>query len=539
MKKFYGKALHRGIAVGPVAVLQKESQSVEYRKIEHPEEELGRVYKAIKVSKEQLKELYDKTLREVGEREAAIFEVHQMLLEDENYLNMACRMVKTELVCGEYAVAKTGETFSEMFAGTEDEYMKTRAADVKDISNRLIQNLRGRKGTELEVKEPSILVANDLEPSEAMGLDRSKILAIVTIHGSEYSHAAILARMMNIPALIGVQAELDAIESGTDALVDGMEGEFILEPDESLRKEAAEKIRNMREEDDLLQELKGKENRTLSGKKINVYANIAGLDEMENVLKSDAEGIGLVRSEFLYLERNDFPKEEELFQVYVQILRKMGKKKVIIRTLDMGVDKRADYFQLGQEKNPALGYRGIRICLKQPELFRTQLRALFRASAYGNLSIMYPMITSSEEVSKIYEIIEAVKKELAAEQIPFENPEQGIMIETPAAVMISDKLAQMVDFFSIGTNDLTQYTLAVDRQNEKVSDFYNVHHEAIIRMIQMVADNAHGCGKWVGICGELAADLDLTDAFVKMGVDELSVVPSMILRLRKHIRELP
>lgn len=539
MKKFYGKALHRGIAVGPVAVLQKESQSVEYRKIEHPEEELGRVYEAIKVSKEQLKELYDKTLREVGEREAAIFEVHQMLLEDEDYLNMACRMVKTELVCGEYAVAKTGETFSEMFAGTEDEYMKARAADVKDISNRLIQNLRGWKGTELEVKEPSILVANDLEPSEAMGLDRSKILAIVTIHGSEYSHAAILARMMNIPALIGVQAELDAIESGTYAFVDGMEGEFILEPDESLRREAAEKIRKMREEDDLLQELKGKENRTLSGKKINVYANIAGLDEMENVLKSDAEGIGLVRSEFLYLERNDFPKEEELFQVYVQILRKMGKKKVIIRTLDMGVDKRADYFQLGQEENPALGYRGIRICLKQPEIFRTQLRALLRASIYGNLSIMYPMITSSEEVSKIYKIIETVKKELVAEQIPFENPEQGIMIETPAAVMISDKLAQMVDFFSIGTNDLTQYTLAVDRQNEKVSDFYNAHHEAIIRMIRMVIDNAHRCGKWVGICGELAADLDLTDAFVKMGVDELSVVPSMILRLRKHIRELP
>ncbi len=539
MIKFYGKAVQKGIAVGPVTILRKKIQKIEYRKIQHPEEELERVYQALKLSKEQLQALYDKTVMEVGEAEAAILEVHQMLLEDENYLDMISRLVRTEFLGAEYAVARTSEKFCEMFQGMDDDYMKARAADVKDISNRLVQNLCGETGTAPDIKEPSIIVADDLSPSDTMRLDRNHVLALVTVHGSPYSHAAILARMMNIPALIGVKVDLDIIESGTEAIVDGILGEFILKPDENLRHEAVKNMKKGNEERRLLQELRGKESKTLSGRRISVYANIAGVEELEHVLDSDAEGIGLVRSEFLYLKRNDFPKEEELFQVYGQILRKMGKKKVIIRTLDIGADKQADYFRLEKEENPALGYRAIRVCLKQPEIFRTQLRALLRASVYGNLSIMYPMIISVEEVAEIYRILEQVKKELEMERVPFGNPDQGIMIETPASVMISDRLAQMVDFFSIGTNDLTQYTLAVDRQNEKLSDFYNAHHEAVIRMIEIATINAHKYGKWVGICGELAADLELTDTFIKMGVDELSVAPSMVLRLRKAVRELP
>ena len=447
-------------------------------------------------------------------------------------------MIKTEQVNAEYAVAVTGDNFAEMFAGMDDDYMKARAADVKDISNRLIRCLSGESGNDLNFTEASIIVADDLSPSETVQMDKEKILAFVTVHGSSNSHTSILARMMNIPALIGVPVDLDQIRSGMKAVVDGIQGEVIFEPDEDVCREAISKIEKEKDKLRLLQELKGKDNVTLSGKKINVYANIGGVGDVGYVLENDAGGIGLFRSEFLYLGRDDFPTEEEQFQAYRQVLQTMGEKKVIIRTLDIGADKQVDYFNLGKEDNPALGYRAIRICLKQPDIFKTQLRALLRAAVYGNLSIMYPMITSTEEVTKIYEIVAEVKKELKEQEIPFKDPEQGIMIETPAAVMISDKLAQMVDFFSIGTNDLTQYTLAIDRQNERLDDFYNPHHEAILRMIQMVIDSAHKYGKWAGICGELGGDLELTETFVKMGIDELSVSPSAILQLRERIRSL-
>ena len=482
--------------------------------------------------------LYEKAVVEVGETSAAIFEVHQMMLEDEDYLDAIYNMIRAEQVNAEYAVAVTGDNFSEMFAGMDDDYMKARAADVKDISNRLVQCVSGNQEAGLNFKEPSIIVADDLSPSETVQMDKKKILAFVTVHGSANSHTSILARMMNIPALIGVPLDLDKIQSGMKAVVDGVQGEVVFEPNEFVCEEAERKIKKEQEKLQLLQELRGKENVTQSGKKINVYANIGGIGDVGYALENDAGGVGLFRSEFLYLGRDDFPTEEEQFQAYRQVLQTMGEKKVIIRTLDIGADKQVDYFNLGKEDNPAMGYRAIRICLKQPAIFKTQLRALFRATVYGNLSIMYPMITSVEEVEKIYAIVEEVKEELAKEQITFKNPEQGIMIETPAAVMISDKLAQMVDFFSVGTNDLTQYTLAIDRQNEKLDDFYNPHHEAILAMIQMITDNAHKHGKWAGICGELGADLELTEEFVKMGIDELSVSPSMVLPLRKRIREI-
>lgn len=538
MVKFYGKPVYKGIAMGPVQVLKKEDQKVKRNKVENPENEVKRVEQAVKASQEQLQKLYDKALVEVGETSAAIFEVHQMMLEDEDYLDAINNMIRTEQVGAEYAVAMTGDNFAEMFAGMDDDYMKARAADVKDISNRLIQSLSGQDGNEFDFREPSIIVADDLSPSETVQMDKEKILAFVTVHGSANSHTSILARMMNIPAVIGVPMDLDKIRSGMQAVVDGVQGEIVFEPNEFVCEEARHRIEAEKEKLRLLQELKGKENITLGGKKVNVYANIGGVGDVGYVLENDAGGIGLFRSEFLYLGRDDFPTEEEQLQAYRQVLQTMGEKKVIIRTLDIGADKQVDYFNLGKEDNPALGYRAIRICLKQPDIFKTQLRALFRATVHGNLSIMYPMITSVEEVSKIYEIVDEVKKELEREGIPFKDPEQGIMIETPAAVMISDKLAQMVDFFSIGTNDLTQYTLAIDRQNEKLDDFYNPHHEAILLMIRMVVDSAHRHGKWAGICGELGADLELTKNFVEMGVDELSVSPSMILPLRKCIREL-
>lgn len=538
MIKLNGKSVFKGIAVGPVLVLRQEEQKVRRSKVEDPDVEMERVQHAVRIAQEQLQKLYDKAVAEVGEASAAIFEVHQMMLEDEDYLDAINNMIRTELVEAEYAVAVTGDNFSEMFAGMDDEYMKARAADVKDISNRLIQCLSGNGENGFELREPSIIVADDLSPSETVQMDKQKILAIVTVHGSANSHTSILARMMNIPALIGVPMELDQISSGMKAVVDGMQGEVIFEPDESVCAEAQKKIEKEKEKLRLLQELKGKENVTLSGKKVNVYANIGGVGDVGYVLENDAGGIGLFRSEFLYLGREDFPTEEEQLQAYRQVLQTMGEKKVIIRTLDIGADKQVDYFNLGKEENPALGYRAIRICLKQPDIFKTQLRALFHATMHGNLSIMYPMITSTEEVKQIYEIVEEVRAELRDAGIPFKEPEQGIMIETPAAVMISDELARMVDFFSIGTNDLTQYTLAIDRQNERLDDFYNPHHKAIIRMIQMVVDNAHKYGKWAGICGELGADLELTETFVKMGMDELSVSPSMVLPLRKQIREL-
>ena len=506
MQCFQGKSVYKGIVLGPVVVLRKNDYQVKRTKTEDPEAEIGLVQKAIEDSKEQLQKLYDKALKEVGEASAAIFEVHQMMLEDDDYLDAIQNMIRTENINAEYAVAVTGDNFSEMFASMDDDYMKARAADIKDISERIVRNLSGQGDTDLSSIEPSVIVADDLTPSETVQMDKEKILAFVTVHGSTNSHTAILARMMNIPALIGVPMDLEQLENGMTAVVDGFKGEVIFDPDEETREATLKRMHEEEEKLKLLQELKGKENVTLDGHKINIYANIGSVGDIGYVLENDAGGIGLFRSEFLYLGRD--------------------------------ADKQVDYFNLGKEDNPALGYRAIRICLKQPDIFKTQLRALLRAAVYGNLSIMYPMITSVEEVKQIYKIVGEVEAELKEKEIQYRIPEQGIMIETPASVMISDRLAEIVDFFSIGTNDLTQYTLAIDRQNEKLDDFYNPHHEAILRMIQMVTDNAHKHGKWAGICGELGADTELTEQFVRMGLDELSVAPSMILKLRKIVREM-
>lgn len=538
MQYFQGKSVYKGIVMGPVAVLKKNDYQVKRARIEDPEVEVKRVKEAVEVSKKQLGRLYDKAVREVGEASAAIFEVHQMMLEDEDYLESMENMIRTELVNAEYAAAATGDNFAEMFAAMDDEYMKARSADVKDISERLVRNLSGEGDNDLSSMEPSVIVADDLSPSETVQMDKEKILAFVTVHGSTNSHTAILARMMNIPALIGVPMDLNGLKTGMTAVVDGFSGQVIFEPEEDVQKETEKRMQEEAEKQKLLEELKGKENITPDGRKINIYANIGSVGDLGYVMENDAGGIGLFRSEFLYLGRNDFPTEEEQFQAYKQAVQTMAGKKVIIRTLDIGADKQVDYFNLGKEENPALGYRAIRICLKQPEIFKAQLRALFRAAVYGNLSVMYPMITSTEEVEKIYAIVAEVEEELKKQEVQYKIPEQGIMIETPAAVMISDRLAEMVDFFSIGTNDLTQYTLAIDRQNEQLDDFYNPHHEAVLRMIRMVVENAHKCGKWAGICGELGADLTLTEQFVRMGVDELSVAPSMILKLRKIVREM-
>lgn len=538
MQRFQGKSVYKGIAMGPVVVLKKNDYQVKRARIEDPESEAKRVTEAVEKSQEQLGRLYDKAVKEVGEASAAIFEVHQMMLEDEDYLEAIQNMIQTEQVNAEYAVAVTGDNFAEMFAAMDDDYMKARSADIRDISERLVRNLSGQEDTDLSSIEPSVIVADDLSPSETVQMDKDKILAFVTVHGSTNSHTAILARMMNIPALIGVEMNLDELKTGMTAVVDGFQGQVVFEPDEEIKAETLTRMKEEEEKLKLLQELKGKENITLDGHKINIYANIGSVGDIGYVMENDAGGIGLFRSEFLYLGRNDFPTEEEQFQAYKQAVQMMAGKKVIIRTLDIGADKQVDYFNLGNEDNPAMGYRAIRICLKQPDIFKTQLRALLRAAVYGNLSIMYPMITSTEEVKRIYEIVAEVEEELKAQEIQYKIPEQGIMIETPAAVMISDRLAEMVDFFSIGTNDLTQYTLAIDRQNEKLDDFYNPHHEAILRMIQMVVDNAHKCGKWAGICGELGADATLTEKFVRMGLDELSVAPSMVLKLRKIVREI-
>ncbi|MGN8755605.1 phosphoenolpyruvate--protein phosphotransferase [Blautia sp. HCP3S3_C4] len=538
MQSYQGKSVYKGIAMGPVVVLKKNDYQVKRTRIEDPEAEIKRVDEALEKSKEQLQKLYDKAVQEVGEASAAIFEVHQMMLEDDDYLEAIQNTIRTEQINAEYAVAATGDNFAEMFASMDDDYMKARSADIKDISERLVRNLSGQDDADLSSIEPSIIVADDLSPSETVQMDKDKILAFVTVHGSTNSHTAILARMMNIPALIGVDMNLEELHTGMEAVVDGFQGVVIFEPDETVKAQTTEKMAEEAEKLRLLQELKGKENVTLDGHKINIYANIGSVGDIGYVMENDAGGIGLFRSEFLYLGRNDFPTEEEQFQAYKQAVQMMAGKKVIIRTLDIGADKQVDYFNLGNEDNPAMGYRAIRICLKQPEIFKTQLRALLRAAVYGNLSIMYPMITSTEEVKKIYEIVAEVEEELKAQEIQYKIPEQGIMIETPAAAIISDRLAEMVDFFSIGTNDLTQYTLAIDRQNEKLDEFYNPHHEALLRMIQMVVDNAHKCGKWAGICGELGADTTLTEEFVRMGLDELSVAPSMVLKLRKIVREM-
>ncbi len=538
MQCFQGKSVYKGIAMGPVVVLKKNDYQVKRIRIEDAETEAARVDVALKASQEQLQKLYDKAVKEVGEASAAIFEVHQMMLEDEDYLEAIQNMIRTEQVNAEYAVAVTGDNFAEMFASMDDDYMKARSADIKDISERLVRNLSGQGDVDLSSIEPSVIVADDLSPSETVQMDKDKILAFVTVHGSTNSHTAILARMMNIPALIGVKMDLEELQTGMTAVVDGFGGKVTFEPDEELKAQTEARMQEEEEKLKLLQELKGKENITPDGRKINIYANIGSVGDIGYVMENDAGGIGLFRSEFLYLGRNDFPTEEEQFQAYKQAVQMMAGKKVIIRTLDIGADKQVDYFNLGNEDNPAMGYRAIRICLKQPEIFKTQLRALLRAAVYGNLSIMYPMITSTEEVKRIYEIVAEVEEELKAQEIQYKIPEQGIMIETPAAAIISDRLAEMVDFFSIGTNDLTQYTLAIDRQNEKLDEFYNPHHEALLRMIQMVVDNAHKCGKWAGICGELGADPTLTEQFVRMGLDELSVAPSMVLKLRKIVREM-
>ena len=538
METLIGKAVYKGIALGKIAVLRKTENVVKRVKIDDVAAELQRVESAKAQAIEQLGKLYDKAVKEVGEASAAIFEVHQMMLEDLDFNEAIENVIRTQEVNAEYAVASTGDSFSEMFASMDDDYMKARAVDIKDISERLVQNLAGNGDNGLDFTEPVIVVADDLTPSETVQMDKEKILAFVTVHGSTNSHTAILARMMNIPALIGVEMKLEDMQTGTEAVVDGFTGEFILCPEEEVKAKAQKKLDEENEKRNLLLELKGKETITLSGKKIELYANIGSAADVGYVLENDAGGIGLFRSEFLYIGRNELPSEEEQFQAYKQVAQNMAGKKVIIRTLDIGADKQADYLNLGNEENPALGYRAIRICLTQTEIFKTQLRAIFRASNYGQIAIMYPMITSVEEVKKIQEIVQEVKKELRDCEIPYKDVEEGIMIETPAAVMISDELAELVDFFSIGTNDLTQYTLAIDRQNEKLDAFYNPHHKAVLKMIQMVVDNAHKAGKWAGICGELGADLELTETFVRMGVDELSVAPSMILKLRKIVREM-
>lgn len=540
MKQFKGKSVYKGIALGPVMVLKGREEQVQRREIEDAEAEIEMLKSAIAQAQAQLQKVYDQALQKIGESGSAIFKVHQMMLEAEDYWSAIHDRIRTEKVNAAYAVAVTGDSVAKMFDKMEDEYMRARAADIKDISGRLIHILEGNRDIDWSSMEPSIIVADDLSPSETVQMDREKILALVTVHGSPNSHTAILARMMNIPALVGIPMNLDEVHTGMQAVVDGFKGEVTFEPDEELCADARAKSREEEKTRRLLESLKGKESVTADGRKISLYANVGSLSDIEYALQNDAEGIGLFRSEFLYLGREGFPTEEEQFQVYKQAAQMMAGKKVIIRTLDIGADKQMeiDTFSLGREENPAMGYRGIRICLKQPDIFKTQLRALWRAAAFGDIAILYPMIASVEEVKKIYEIVQAVEKELEDAGIFYKRPEQGIMIETPAAAMVSDELAQLVDFFSIGTNDLTQYTLAMDRQNGRLDEFYDPHHKAVLRMIRMTVDNAHKSGKRVGICGELGADPELTGEFIRMGVDELSVVPSMILQIRKAVREM-
>ena len=529
-----GKSVFSGIAIGRLSVYNKAENVVKRVKITDIDGEIRRFEEARKEGKKQLAGLYEKALKEVGEVNAAIFEVHQMMLDDLDYVESIQNMIKSQEVNAEFAVANTGDNFSEMFASMDDDYMKERAADVKDISNRLIMILQGNGAGGIRSDEPVILLADDLAPSETVQLDKSKVLSFVTRHGSTNSHTAILARTMNIPALIGVDYPGDA--DGKMGIVDGYEGKIIIDPEVSVLEDYKAKKEKEDEKKRLLQELKGKENVTLDGKKINLYANIGSVSDVASVLANDAGGIGLFRSEFLYLESETYPTEEEQFKAYRTVAENMAGKKVIIRTLDIGADKQVGYFNLDKEENPAMGYRAIRICLDRRDIFKTHLRALYRASYYGTISIMFPMIISVQEVKQIKQIISEVKAELDEANIPYKDVEIGIMIETPAAVMMSEELAKEVDFFSIGTNDLTQYTLAIDRQNPKLDNIYDSHHPAILKMLQMVVDNGHKGGCWVGICGELGADTTLTETFLKMGFDELSVSPSMILRVRDRIR---
>ena len=531
-----GKGVYGGIVFGKLSFFQRKDVSVKRTRIEDKEAEKKRFEKAKEKTLEQLQALYDKALKEVGETNAQIFEIHQMMVEDDDYNESVNSIIDSQSVNAEYAVAVTADNFAEMFGSMEDEYMKARAADVRDISNRIIGNFQADSNELNTADEKTIICSDDLAPSETVQLDKSKVLAFVTTGGSANSHTAILARTMNIPAVIGV-SELTEEYSGKNAIVDGYTGTVYIEPDEKTSEEMKKKQEEDIKKKELLQQLKGKENVTKSGRKINIYANIGGLGDIGAVLLNDAGGIGLFRSEFLYLEDNDYPTEELQFLTYKKVLESMAGKKVIIRTLDIGADKKIDYFNLKKEDNPALGYRAIRICLTRKEIFKTQLRALYRASVFGNLGIMFPMIISTDEVKEIKELIEEVKKELDESGIEYsDSVEIGIMIETPAAVMISDELAQMVDFFSVGTNDLTQYTLAIDRQNPELDKFYNPHHEAVLRLIKMAADNAHKYGKWIGICGELGADTELTDRFLEMGIDELSVSPPFVLPVRQKVR---
>lgn len=537
MQIYKGKSVFGGIAMGRIRVYKKDQQLVKRQEIEDAEAECVRYRNARDEALKQLQELYDKALREVGEENAAIFEVHQMMLEDDDYNESVEDIIRTEQVNAEYAVAATGDNFAGMFAAMDDEYMRGRAADVKDISGRVLGILNGASAAEVTVDEPAIIVADDLAPSETVQMDKSKVLSFVTVHGSLNSHTAILARTMSIPALVGTNLTPDASVDGKFAVVDGAAGKLYVEPDEETMKELEKRRREFLEQKELLETMKGRETITPDGQKMMLYANIGNTNDLATVIQNDAEGIGLFRSEFIYLERDHFPTEEEQFEIYKQVAEALAGKRVIIRTLDIGADKQCDYFELEKEENPAMGCRAIRICLTRPEIFKTQLRALFRASVFGKIAIMYPMITSVEEVRRIKEIVAEVKAELDAQGIAYGEVEQGIMIETPAAVMISDLLAEEVDFFSIGTNDLTQYTLAIDRQNTKLDAFFDPHHPAVLRMIRMVVDNAHKKGIWVGICGELGADMELTREFLQMGIDELSVSPGRILPLRKLIRE--
>ena len=533
-----GKSVFGGVSIGKILFYQRNDKVIKREHVDDVDAEWKRFQDAKDQAVEQLKGLYEKALEDVGEANAMIFEIHQMMLEDLDYLESIENIIRTQEVNAEYAVATTADNFAAMFSAMDDAYMQGRAADVKDVSERVLNILSGADTGLQEMNEPCIIAADDLAPSETVQLDKSKVLGFATMYGSSNSHTAILARTMNIPAVIGLGEDLKAEYNGKDAIIDGFTGTLYIEPDEETMKAMQEKRAKDLEQRALLEQLKGKENVTKSGQKINVYANIGNVSDLGAVLKNDAGGIGLFRSEFLYLENSDFPTEEQQFAIYKKVAESMAGKKVIIRTLDIGADKQVDYFGLDKEENPALGYRAIRICLTRPEIFKTQLRALYRAAVFGNISIMFPMIISVKEVQKIKEIIAEVKEELKSEGIPYkEDVELGIMIETPASVMVSRELAKEVDFFSVGTNDLTQYTLAIDRQNSKLDEFYDPHHPAVLRMIRMAAESAHAEGAWIGICGELGADLELTEEFLKMGLDELSVSPSMVLPLRNRIRQ--
>ena len=540
MKQFTGKGVYGAVAMGKISLFKKQDTVIQRTSVTDTEAEKARVEAAKAAASEQLQAIYEKALKEVGETNAQIFEIHMMMLEHDDYNESIQNIIDTQKVNAEYAVSITADNFAEMFSAMDDAYMQARAADVRDISDRIIANLTGNVAVQEDSDEKRIICADDLAPSETVSLDKDKVLAFVTAHGSSNSHTAILARNMNIPAVIGVGSDfLKEVQDGTEAIVDGFTGEIFVEPDEETRQRLLEKQRADEEKKRLLLELKGKENITKDGTKVNIYANIGSVDNIGAVLLNDAGGIGLFRSEFLYLENTDYPNEEQQFLAYKRVLESMAGKKVIIRTLDIGADKQVDYFHLKKEDNPAMGYRAIRICLTRPEIFKTQLRALYRASIYGNLGVMFPMITSVSELEKILAICEEVKAELREQGVTYSDTmELGIMIETPAAAIISDRLAPMVDFFSVGTNDLTQYTLACDRQNPDIEPFIDTHHEAILRLIEMSAKNAHANGAWIGICGELAADTTLTETFLRMGIDELSVSPAFVLKVRDAVRNV-